>query len=346
MFGECADLRDVSEILAIGRVMPKRAIRRHPRRERACADVADVFHARCAPPTLPGYRHERRHHVAAGGELGYPVTDLDDDAGALVAADGGRHRRQPERAENVLGRGHQALPNVFIGVAQPRGNELQEHLAGARRVEIDVLDRPRCTVFVQYRGAGSHQPSGVSLRGPAFRGPLCCRGFRRAGGESAQGGDAWNRGHRLVDVVSRRDECFQLGQQCVHRPDHRIGEGEIPLDAVERSVEALGGLRQILHKVGYLTCELERSGWDTHRSAGDGLRGLRCRLCGLRRRLRGSLDVFRARNLLALHMTTMPYAGTTVWDLPGATSRPKLIFLIDGSATILAGGTVCGDEME
>ena len=133
MFGECADLRDVSEILAIGRVMPKRAIRRHPRRERAGADVADVFHARCAPPTLPGYRHERRHHVAAGGELGYPVTDLDDDAGALVAADGGRHRRQPERAENVLGRGHQALPNVFIGVAQPRGNELQEHLAGARR---------------------------------------------------------------------------------------------------------------------------------------------------------------------------------------------------------------------
>src|SRR6185437_8672403 len=98
---------------------------------------------------------------------------------------------------------------------------------------------------------------------------------------------------------------------------------EIPLDAVERSVEALGGRRQILHKVGYLTCELERSGWDTHRSAGDGLRGLRCRLCGLRRRLRGSLDVFRARNLLALHMTTMPYAGTTVWDLPGCNIPPE-----------------------
>ena len=26
--------------------------------ERAGADVADVFHARCAPPTLPAYRHE------------------------------------------------------------------------------------------------------------------------------------------------------------------------------------------------------------------------------------------------------------------------------------------------
>jgi hypothetical protein len=220
----------------------------------------------------------------------------------------------------------------------PRG-EPEEHLAGAWRVEIDVLDRPRCTVFMQYRGAGLHQPSGVSLRGPAFRGPLSCWGFRRAGGEPAQGGDAWNRGHRLVDVITSRDECFQLGQQCIHRPDHRIGESEISLGAVERSVEALGGRRQILHKVRYLTCELERSGWDTHRSTGDRLRGVG-------RRLRGSPDVFRARNLLALHMTTMPYAGTTVWDLPGATSRSKLIFLIDGSATILAGGTVRGDEME
>jgi hypothetical protein len=87
-----------------------------------------------------------------------------------VAADGGRHRRQPERAEDIPGRGHQALPDVLIGVAQTRRGELHEHLAGARRVEIDVLDRPRCTVFVHYRGAGSHQPSGVSLRGPLFEG--------------------------------------------------------------------------------------------------------------------------------------------------------------------------------
>src|SRR5262245_6083907 len=62
------------------------------------------------------------------------------------------------------------------------------YLVGMAQASSAALNRPRCSVFMQYSGAGSHQPSGVSLLGPAFRGPLAFRGFRRAGGESARGG--------------------------------------------------------------------------------------------------------------------------------------------------------------
>jgi hypothetical protein len=48
----------------------------------------------------------------------------------------------------------------------PGRGELYEHLAGA--VEIDVLNRPRCTVFIQYRGAVRISRQEFRCTGPLF----------------------------------------------------------------------------------------------------------------------------------------------------------------------------------
>ena len=60
-----------------------------------------------------------------------PVADLLDHAGTLVAADDRQLERQVA--------GHE----VLVGVAHARGRQLDEHLAGTGRIELDLLDAPR-----------------------------------------------------------------------------------------------------------------------------------------------------------------------------------------------------------
>src|ERR1700751_4960893 len=72
--------------------------------------------------------------VVPGLEIGDAVADFAHNARTLVAADGGKHRRQPHRPKDFVGRRHVALEDVVVGVAQPGGRHLDENLAGARRV--------------------------------------------------------------------------------------------------------------------------------------------------------------------------------------------------------------------
>ena len=94
--------------------------------------------------------------MVAGRELGYPLTDLDDDAGASPPIVGDIAGYPSERSTS-LGAARSPWRIVLVGVAQPGCSELRDNFAGARRIELDLLDGPRCTVFVQYRGAGSRR---------------------------------------------------------------------------------------------------------------------------------------------------------------------------------------------
>ena len=74
--------------------------------------------------------------------------DLDDDARALMAED---------RREQALGIG--AGERVFVGVADAGGLDLDQHLAGARAVEIDGFDGQRLAGFVGDGGTHLHRAS-------------------------------------------------------------------------------------------------------------------------------------------------------------------------------------------
>ena len=73
-----------------------------------------------------------------------PGPTSSDAAGALVAAD---HR---VRDRQVAG------DQVLVGVAQAARGELHEHLAGARSVELDLLDLPLAAGFPEHRRRGLH----------------------------------------------------------------------------------------------------------------------------------------------------------------------------------------------
>ena len=77
-----------------------------------------------------------------------PGPAFDDDAGALVAEDGG---------EQALGIG--AGERELVGVADAGGLDLDQHLAGFRPVELDRLDDERLARLVGYRGAHAHSLS-------------------------------------------------------------------------------------------------------------------------------------------------------------------------------------------
>ena len=70
-----------------------------------------------------------------------PGADLDHLAGALVAAD---HREllDAHLLWRLLGQRHVAGDQVLVGVAQAGADELDQHLAGLRRIELDLLDAP------------------------------------------------------------------------------------------------------------------------------------------------------------------------------------------------------------
>ena len=79
-------------------------------------------------------------------DRGHPRADLADDARALVAED----RREDALA--VL-----AFERVGVGVADARRHDLDQHLAGARPFEIDLVDFER--------RVGAKGDGGASLHG-------------------------------------------------------------------------------------------------------------------------------------------------------------------------------------
>jgi hypothetical protein len=73
---------------------------------------------------------EREDDVVTGAEVGNTGADLLHHPGALVAA----HHRE--------GEGDVAGDDVVVGQAQPGGGQLDQHLALAGRVEVDLLHAP------------------------------------------------------------------------------------------------------------------------------------------------------------------------------------------------------------
>ena len=86
-------------------------------------------------------------------QIRHARPDLAHDAAGLVA----EHHRHRPRAR--------AVDRREVGVAQPRADDLDEHLAGAGRVELQVLDhqrrrlgvRPGLAHLVQHGGFGAHR---------------------------------------------------------------------------------------------------------------------------------------------------------------------------------------------
>ena len=93
--------------------------------------------------------------MIAGHEFGDSGTDLEDDAGALVAHDD-RVLLPAEHVEDALIHRHVAGDHVFIGMAHAGGGELHQDLVGLRRIELDLLDHVVGVGGVQHCGPSSH----------------------------------------------------------------------------------------------------------------------------------------------------------------------------------------------
>src|ERR1700737_788451 len=105
------------------------AVRHHALALRHPDLLAEIGLAAEAVLALAAFRRVEGDDVIALLEAGDAGTDVDDDAGALMTEDGGK---QP------LGIG--AGERVLVGVADARRLELDQHLAGARPVELHGLD--------------------------------------------------------------------------------------------------------------------------------------------------------------------------------------------------------------
>jgi hypothetical protein len=84
-----------------------------------------------APAAASARRKPREHDAVARRDVGHAGADRLDHAGALVAED----RRERRRVH--------ALRRVQVGVADAGRGVAHQHLAGARRLELDLLHAER-----------------------------------------------------------------------------------------------------------------------------------------------------------------------------------------------------------
>src|SRR5205823_7778829 len=105
------------------------AVRHHALALGRADRLAEVGLAAEAVFALPAFRGVERDDVVALGEAGHARPDIDDDAGALVAEDGGE---QPLR----IG----ARAGELVGMAEAGRLDLDQRLAFTRAVEVDRLD--------------------------------------------------------------------------------------------------------------------------------------------------------------------------------------------------------------
>jgi hypothetical protein len=80
--------------------------------------------------------------------------DIDDDAGPLVAQNGGKETFGVRTREREL-----------VGVTDSGRPDFDQHFAGARPFEVDRFDRERCACLVGDRGFDFHGRSLTLLRG-------------------------------------------------------------------------------------------------------------------------------------------------------------------------------------
>ncbi len=121
-------------------------------------EIAQVAVPRGAARAASTRRYEPEHHMVAWGKREHARTDFHHDTGTLVPADARRIRR---------GTGEVASDQVLVAVAHPAGSQLDQHLTGLGRIELDLLDAPRRVAFPEDRGFGLHSrtPSVVRLCG-------------------------------------------------------------------------------------------------------------------------------------------------------------------------------------
>ena len=93
--------------------------------------------------------------MVAGRHAEHAGADLQHDAGALVAADGGQRGG---------GAGEVAGDQVLVAVAHAAGDHLHEDLTGLRWVELDLLHAPRRVQLTKDGSLGLHDVPLWSLR--------------------------------------------------------------------------------------------------------------------------------------------------------------------------------------
>ncbi len=141
--GEGRAAHVVEQRLAVERE-PAAAVRHQPLALGGANGLAQVGLGVQAVFALAAFGRVERDHMIAGRHRGHPRADLDHHARALVAEDGGK---QPLGIVARQGEG--------IRVADAAGLDLDEHLARARPLEVDVTDfqgfagaeRDRCLGF-------------------------------------------------------------------------------------------------------------------------------------------------------------------------------------------------------
>src|SRR5690606_31650668 len=106
---------------------------------------AQVGLARLAEQALAAFGGVQRDHVVAGLDAGDALAHFHDDAGALVP----EHRR--EHAFRIVARKRER-----IGVAQRGVGDLHQHLALARRLDVELDDLQRLSGGEGDGGAGFH----------------------------------------------------------------------------------------------------------------------------------------------------------------------------------------------
>jgi hypothetical protein len=159
----------VVDFLAIQR-KARGAVGHHALTLRRADRGAKIGLARQAGGARPAFRRVERNDVIAFLDRGYAGANIDDDAGTFVAED---RRKEPL--------GVRARKGEFIGVADSRGLDLDEHLTGARPVEFHVGHFQRFAGREGHGGANIHvDPQGRKMGGEKGA-KVCMRRLQKQG---------------------------------------------------------------------------------------------------------------------------------------------------------------------
>jgi hypothetical protein len=109
------------------------------------AEIAQVLMTRRTAGAAAAGGDEPEHDVIARLQPADALAHLLHHAGALVAADDGQLEGQVTGDE------------VLVRVAHAGAGELDEHLTRLRRVQLDLLDAPRCVRLPQDCGLRLHR---------------------------------------------------------------------------------------------------------------------------------------------------------------------------------------------
>ena len=147
--GEGRAAHIVMDLLAADREA-RRAVGHHALALGRADRGAEIGLARQAGRAGAAFRRIERNDVVALLDRGHAGTDIDDDAGALVAED---RRKQSLR----IG----ARQRELVGVADAGRLDLDQHLAGARAVELDGRHFQRLAGRIGHGGANVHSFLGL-----------------------------------------------------------------------------------------------------------------------------------------------------------------------------------------